>query len=74
MFQFILLYKFKPGINIDEVNRMYNELAIPIFRKTPGFVSVGIYNVYKHFMWGHSEPGWNYDYACVQLWENKEIY
>ena len=61
MFTFTLLYKYKPGVDANELNRLYNELAIPIIRKTPGLISVNNYKYLKSLTHQITTiPTWNY--------------
>jgi len=35
-------YKLKPGADVDELLRLFNELALPVYSKIPGFISMGV--------------------------------
>jgi quinol monooxygenase YgiN len=69
MFIYTLLYKCKPDTDANEINRLYNELAIPIMMKLPGCISA---NIHKYLVWNDNISDWEYVY--VELWENKEAY
>ncbi len=63
-------YKLKPGADRNEGLRIFNELAVPIYRKIPGCISAIVFE-YKPI------PGPNpikYDYVFFEVWESKEAH
>ena len=66
---FELQFTVKPGIDDDEGIRLFNELAVPILRKIPGLISVGIY---EYSPAGDNIPVW--DYVYIEVWESEEAH
>lgn len=36
-------YKLKPDADVDELLCIFNELALPVYSKIPGFISMGVF-------------------------------
>ena len=64
-----LQYNVKPGADIDEGLRLYKEVALSIYRKTPG---LRFNAIYKYESIGSESPEW--DYVYLEVWESKEAH
>lgn len=62
-------YKLKPGADVDELLRLFNEVALPIYSKIPGFISMGIFK-YGELHWEQASTEW--DYILIGVWESRE--
>ena len=69
MYIFEAQFNLKPDAVAEEMLRLFNELAVPIFRKIPGLISMSIY---KYSVAGDNPPEW--EYAWVEVWESKEAH
>jgi hypothetical protein len=67
MWIFEAQFKLKPDADAGEMLRLFEELAVPIYRKTPGCISAEIFKYTADF---GIPPRW--DYAFVDVWESKE--
>lgn len=69
MYIFEMQYKLKPDADIDEGLRLYNEVAVPIYRKIPGLRFTAHY---KYSGTGGEPPEW--DRVYLEVWESKEAH
>ena len=69
MYIFEFQYKVRSQADVDEGTRLFKELAVPVFRKVPGLISV---DIYKYSGAGNKLPEW--DYVYVEVWESKEAH
>ena len=69
MYIFEYQYKVRSQADVDEGTRLFKELAVPVFRKVPGLISV---DIYKYSGVGDNPPEW--DYVYVEVWESKEAH
>ena len=71
MFVYEFQYKLTPDADAEEMVRMVDELALPVFRRTPGCVSATLlkYKPYRN-MAPDAELEW--DYVFVVVWESEE--
>ena len=70
MYIYEMHYNLKPGTDTDELIRMFDELAVPVCRKIPGFLFCTIYQCSVRSE--DKSPEW--DYLYIEAWENKEVY
>jgi len=61
-------FNLRPDTDAGEMARLFDELAVPIYRKIPGCISA---NVYKYEAIGDNRSP-EYDYAFIEVWESKE--
>lgn len=69
MYIFELQYKLKPDADVGEGLRLYNDIAVPIYRKIPG---LRFNAFYKYSSAGDKPPEW--DYVYVEVWDSKEAH
>lgn len=66
---FEMQFKLKSQADEDEGLRLFKELAVPVFRKIPGLISV---DFYKYSKVGEIPLEW--DYVYVEVWESEEAH
>ena len=59
-------YKLKPDADVEEAKRLYNEIALPIYRKIPGLK----FNAYFEY---DREP-FEWDCVYLEVWDSKEAH
>ena len=57
----------KPDVSEEEVESLFNDIAIPLFRSIPGCIS---YDLLKYLPDDTGTVQW--DYAVMQVWESEE--
>ena len=67
MYIFEAQFKLKPDVDADEMFLLFSDLAVPIYRKIPGCISV---NLLKYTGIDNRPP--ECDYAFIEVWESKE--
>ena len=66
---FELQYKLKSGADIEELLSLFNEIAVPIYRKIPGLISA---TIHKYSSAAGNPVEW--DYVFVEVWESEEAH
>ena len=61
-------YNLKPGVDINELKRLWEEMGLPTYQKIPGLLYM---TTLKYTEKGdHSAPEW--DYVWLEVWKDKE--
>jgi quinol monooxygenase YgiN len=61
-------FNLKSDVDANELSRLFDELAVPIYRKIPGCISA---NIYRLDPLGEMKPS-EYSYAFIEVWEDTE--
>ena len=66
-----MFYKPKPEADAEEMIRLIEELALPVFARTPGCISGTLYKYKRH---RNADPDieLEWDYVFVAIWESEE--
>jgi quinol monooxygenase YgiN len=67
MWIFEAQFKLKPEADPAEMVKLFQQLAVPIYRKIPGCISA---NIFKYTTDFNIPSQW--DYVFVDVWESKE--
>jgi len=76
MFTFTLLFKFKPGTDVAEIQRLFSETMMQALPAVPGLIS---FKVYKYEGWSQNATvAWQetteWEWVFVETWDSKESY
>jgi hypothetical protein len=69
MFVNQIFYNIKSGVDTSETDRLWEEIANPIYKKIPGLLS--IYTL-KCTGSSENESSFKWDYVFVEVWESEE--
>jgi quinol monooxygenase YgiN len=66
-------FNLKPGIDFNEARRLFDEMALPTYRKIPGLLFMTTFKYTEG--WNHDNPryiGNEWEYVHIEVYESKE--